>query len=76
MVADRTHITINITDEITYLLSNGTIMYVVHRDLDLHFQGPQFCNANFSEAAKSSAKMRDKVRYFFVEWPHCRSGNA
>ena len=31
--------TIAIKYELIYLLSNGVIAKVVHRDLDLHFQG-------------------------------------
>ena len=36
---DRENITIAIKYELMYLQSNGAVANVVHRDLDLYFQG-------------------------------------
>ena len=41
-VRDRTSMTIAIREEVMYLPSTGTTMKVVHRDLDLNFQGHGF----------------------------------
>ena len=51
MVTDRIHITIAIKYEVMYLPSNGTIVNVVHHDINLHFQGHKISSVNIMKMA-------------------------
>ena len=58
---DRVNITIAVRFEVVHLPPNSGIVNVVHHDLDLHFQGRQFVNGNFSETVRACARMLDSA---------------
>ena len=56
MVRDNENVTIVIDWDVMYLQSNDAIANIVHRDLDLRFQGRTFSNANIWKTAKACEK--------------------
>ena len=54
MVTYRAIITTAIKFEVMYLLSNGAIANVVHRDLDQHIQGHKTWNVNILKTVIAS----------------------
>ena len=67
-MTDRANSTIAINCEVEDLLSNGVIVNVILRDLDLHFKCKKISNVNITGAEKASANRQNMT---FIDLDIC-----